>query len=177
MLTGSRLRQILFNWSAMRISAIHRQHGFIKSFSRPFPDTPPYQADACSEDTGIGIPEAQQQAVFEGIPAASRGKSACKLRRHGAGLDHHQAPCGNDERRHYRRKRSGQRFALHGNLPQRGRPTVELGKLLAPEDAASWSSAAVENPRILVDGRRTAQPGTCGGLTGALRPNTGSNQR
>ncbi|MCU0425006.1 MAG: PAS domain-containing protein [Candidatus Kapabacteria bacterium] len=147
MLDEIRLRQILFNLVGNAVKFTDK--GSVKIILKTAPaDTSKHiRLTLAVEDTGIGIPEAQQQAVFEAF-RQQEGQSARKYGGTGLGLTitKRLVEMMNGEISVSSALGKGSRFTA----VFRSVETVELGKLLAPEDAASWSSVQFENPRLLV---------------------------
>ncbi len=147
MLDEIRLRQILFNLVGNAVKFTDK--GFIKIILKTAPtDSPRHvRLTLAVEDTGIGIPEAQQQAVFEAF-RQQEGQSARKYGGTGLGLTitKRLVEMMNGEIGVESALGKGSRFTA----VFRSVETVELGKLLAAEDAEAWSSIHFENPRVLV---------------------------
>lgn len=152
MLDEIRLRQILFNLVGNAVKFTDKGYVKIILQTSPIQENLPSSAKNIRltltvEDTGIGIPEAQQQVVFEAF-RQQEGQSARKYGGTGLGLTitKRLVEMMNGEISVSSTLGKGSRFtAVFSNIE-----TVELGKLLAPEDAALWSSVQFENPRILV---------------------------
>lgn len=147
MLDEIRLRQILFNLVGNAVKFTDK--GYIKIILKTAPaETPRHiRLTLAVEDTGIGIPEAQQQAVFEAF-RQQEGQSARKYGGTGLGLTitKRLVEMMNGEISVESALGKGSRFTA----TFRSVETVELGKLLAAEDAEAWSTVQFENPQILV---------------------------
>jgi signal transduction histidine kinase/CheY-like chemotaxis protein len=147
MLDEIRLRQILFNLVGNAVKFTDK--GYIKIILKTAPtETPRHiRLTLAVEDTGIGIPEAQQQAVFEAF-RQQEGQSARKYGGTGLGLTitKRLVEMMNGEISVESALGKGSRFTAIFRSVE----TVELGKLLAAEDAEAWNTVQFENPQILV---------------------------
>ncbi|MCS6807676.1 MAG: PAS domain-containing protein, partial [Bacteroidota bacterium] len=147
MLDEIRLRQILFNLVGNAVK--FTDAGFVKVVVRTSPTHSPQHVclTLAVEDTGIGIPEAQQQVVFEAF-RQQEGQSARKYGGTGLGLTitKRLIEMMNGEIRVRSALGKGSCFTV--TFPRVER--VELQKMLAQEDATTWSNVHFDNARILV---------------------------
>lgn len=147
MLDEIRLRQILFNLVGNAVKFTDRGSITIRMRTERTEQQGKIRLQLDVEDTGIGIPEAQQQAVFEAF-RQQEGQSARKYGGTGLGLTitKRLVEMMNGKITLHSEHGRGSRFTVVFDSVE----TIELGKLYASNDAANASDVRFNVPKILV---------------------------
>jgi PAS domain S-box-containing protein len=147
MLDEIRLRQILFNLVGNAVKFTDKGSITIRMKTERTQQQGKIKLQLEVEDTGIGIPEAQQQAVFEAF-RQQEGQSARKYGGTGLGLTitKRLVEMMNGSISLASEHGRGSRFTVVFDEVE----TIELGKLYASNDGANASDVRFNNPKILV---------------------------
>jgi PAS domain S-box-containing protein len=147
MLDEIRLRQILFNLVGNAVKFTDKGSITLRMHTEKIPHETALRLILEVEDSGIGIPEAQQQAVFEAF-RQQEGQSARKYGGTGLGLTitKRLVEMMNGHISVQSEYGSGSRFTVVFENVE----TIELGKLYNKEDYANAADVRFHQPTILV---------------------------
>jgi PAS domain S-box-containing protein len=146
MLDEIRLRQILFNLVGNAVKFTDQGHIKIIVQSAPAPEPRRLKLSIAVEDTGIGIPEGQQRAVFEAFRQQD-GQDARKYGGTGLGLTitKRLTEMMNGDISLESEVGKGSRFTVHFPNVE----VIELGAMLASTRLEAWSGVQFHSPLIL----------------------------